>query len=354
MRIIVAGAGPAGLAFALSFKQQRPAATVTIVERRKPRDAYGWGITLPRWALSRLATADSNAAAELAAHSVSWNGVHIYHQGRRVEAAGAALLGIQRSTLLDVLRTRCATAGVDIHYETELGPDALPACDLLVIANGARSAIRDRYGDAFGVQHQAMTTRFTWLATPHSIASLTVAFAETDAGVFIAHGYPSSAEMSTFVVECSPDVWQRTGIGDESNDEACAYLAATFDSVLDGKPLVCHHRVRWTSLLRVRNERWHHERMVLCGDAAHAIHYAVGSGTCLAIEDGLALAAALCQHDDVGAALTSYEEERRAAVGIMQEIEPTVLRRLDRARTDMDLPPLTLAYLLLRQWTANE
>jgi anthraniloyl-CoA monooxygenase len=83
------------------------------------------------------------------------------------------------------------------------------------------------------------------------------------------------------------------------------------------------HRVfannsRWTSFTTVRCDNWHHGNVVLLGDAAHTAHFSIGSGTKLAMEDALALAACLHERPGVTEALTAYEEERRPVVASTQ------------------------------------
>jgi len=57
--------------------------------------------------------------------------------------------------------------------------------------------------------------------------------------------------------------------------------------------------------------QWTFGRVTLMGDAAHTTHFAIGSGTRLAIQDAIGLAGKLTQHQDLGAALKAYEEDRR-------------------------------------------
>src|SRR5204863_2927862 len=64
----------------------------------------------------------------------------------------------------------------------------------------------------------------------------------------------------------------------------------------------------------VRNETWRHGNVVLLGDAAHTAHFSIGSGTKLAMEDALALAACLHEQPTVDAALAAYEAERKPVV----------------------------------------
>ena len=44
MRIVCIGGGPAGLYFGLLMKKENPAHQVTVVERNRPYDTFGWGV----------------------------------------------------------------------------------------------------------------------------------------------------------------------------------------------------------------------------------------------------------------------------------------------------------------------
>src|SRR5205085_2934861 len=79
---------------------------------------------------------------------------------------------------------------------------------------------------------------------------------------------------------------------------AVAYLEALFADELEGHSLVAN-RSMWRRFPTVRNARWHAGNVVLLGDAAHTAHFSVGSGTKLAMEDAIALAAALRADESV-------------------------------------------------------
>ena len=60
---------------------------------------------------------------------------------------------------------------------------------------------------------------------------------------------------------------------------------------------------------------WHSDRVVLAGDAAHAVAPSAGQGAAMAIEDAVVLGRSLAEHgDDVPAALAAYERTRRGRV----------------------------------------
>ncbi len=347
MKVVVVGGGPAGLCFGMLMKQRCAADDLTIIERGRAGDAYGWGITLPRRMMARLEAAAPAAADAIIRQSVTWDEVHVFHRGRRVDIAGSRLLGISRATLLRILQERCEALGVRLLFGTTVDPRALPECDLLVVADGAASLLRGSFPDDFRTTSRAGLNRYTWLGTTRACKGLTLAFAPSADGLFMAHAYPFSEEASTFIVECAEETWRKAALGEKSSAEACDYLANVFAAWLDGAPLLFRRSVRWASFIHVRNERWHRERTVLIGDAAHAVHFSVGSGTMLAIDDAIGLVEQLEAGSVLSAALERFEHTRKPVLEIVQALEHTTVARLERMEEFMHLEPLELAFLLL-------
>jgi anthraniloyl-CoA monooxygenase len=347
VRIVVAGGGPAGLSFALLLKQRRPDHAITVLERDAPNETYGWGITLPRRMLGRLEELDAATASLVLEHSLRWSEIQVFHLGRRVEIAGTPLLGIARTVLLQILQQRCEAVGIDLRFGTIVDPAALPAHDLLVAADGAGSQIRHSREHEFGPVRRAGRNRYTWLGTPHVFTGLTLALAETQHGLLIAHAYPFSPHASTFIVECSETTWQAAAFSKRSREEECTFLASVFADALRGEPLLFRKSTRWATFTHLQNARWRHDRTVLIGDAAHAIHFSVGSGTMLAIDDAIALVEQLDTEADMSVALEAFENARKPVIDRFAALERTTVARLERMHDFAHLEPLELAYLLL-------
>lgn len=92
-----------------------------------------------------------------------------------------------------------------------------------------------------------------------------------------------------------------------------------FEQHLDGYPLMDGQQghvgsASWRNFRTLTNTRWHHDNLVLMGDAAHTTHFTIGSGTRLALEDAIELAASLRKHQDVQSALETYNKTRQAAL----------------------------------------
>jgi PPOX class probable F420-dependent enzyme len=150
--------------------------------------------------------------------------------------------------------------------------------------------------------------------------------------------------MSTFIVECPPETWARAGFDRLTDSDTCRYLDRVFKDDLDGEPLLSNNFVKWMNFPLIRNRRWHHRRAVLVGDAAHTAHFSIGSGTKLALEDAVALAAALERSDGVEAALAAYEAARKPVVDAFQEAARRSLEWLEGVEPHLALPPLPFAY----------
>ena len=347
MRVVVAGGGPAGLCFGMLMKLRRPSTDVTVIERGRADETYGWGITLPRRTISQLEPVDSTTAREITSRSVTWDQIHVFHCGRRVDMAGTRLLGISRVALLDILRGRCQALGVRLEFESAVEPASLPDCDLLVVADGARSAVRGAFASDFGTSSHEGRNRYVWLGTPRVFAGLSFCVAQTGHGPLVGHGYPFSADASTFVVECGDDTWHNAGLAERSSEDTLQYLASVFAEPLRGRELLFRGPVRWTRFVHVNNERWHHDQMVLIGDAAHAVHFSVGSGTMLGLEDAITLVDSLEEYAGLPAAFQQFEQARKPILETFQSLEQVTVGRLERMHQFVTLEPLELAYQLL-------
>lgn len=347
MRTVIVGGGPAGLCAALLLKQQNPGGRVTVIERHREGETYGWGITLPRRTADLLASSDRALAAGLVERSVAWNEVRLIHRGLGVRISGTPLLGIARATLLELFVGRCREAGVELRFGTRVEPPFEPDCDLLVIAEGAHGILRRQHAADFGTVSEEYPTYFVWLGTPRLFPSLSLGFEQTPEGLLTAHCYPFSASASTFIVECRGDTLQRAGLAGRTSADTCTWLAAAFADLLQGERLLFHHMVAWRRFMRVKSARWRRGRTVLVGDAAHALHFSVGSGTLLAIEDAVALAASLGECQSIDAALDCFESGRQDALHAYFQMERRMLDKLERAAELVRLEPLQLAYAFL-------
>ena len=337
MRIAVIGGGPGGLYFAVLAQQLgqrlgRPH-EITVWERNAPDDTFGFGVVFSDETLGGIEHADPAVHRAMQAEFARWDDIDVHYRGELWTSGGHGFAAMSRRRLLEILQDRCRERGVTLHFRTLApDPDELAAGhDLVVAADGLNSAVRAKYADAFGPDIETRRCRYIWLATDRVFEAFTFVIRDTPYGVMQIHAYPYDATGSTFIVEMHDSVWRAAGFDrhaardfapGESDTASIALLREIFADVL-GDHAVHANNSRWISFATVRNETWRHRNVVLLGDAAHTAHFSIGSGTKLAMEDALALAACLHEQppgaagagsDAVQAGLAAYEAERRPVV----------------------------------------
>ena len=346
MKVACVGGGPAGLFLALLLRKQDPRHEVTVYERNRPDDTFGFGVVFSDATEEALSAGDRDVTEAMAAESHRWDDIEIHYQGQVLTSTGHGFSGLSRRSLLRILNDRCRALGVRLCGEREIDPAALPDADLLVAADGANSAVRERYRDAFRPEVDTRPNRFVWLGTTKPFPAFTFYFKRDPHGLWRVHAYQYEPDRSTFIVEAPEATWRAAGL--ERADEAAtlAFCERQFAAELDGHPLLANRSI-WRSFPTIRNQVWHHERVVLIGDAAHTAHFSVGSGTKLAMEDGIALAAALGTHARIPEALAAYEAARRPPVESLQRAAQASLQWFEDTERYMDLEPLQFAFTLL-------
>ncbi|MCC6552615.1 MAG: bifunctional salicylyl-CoA 5-hydroxylase/oxidoreductase [Polyangiaceae bacterium] len=341
------GGGPAGLYTAILLKKARPGAEVTVLERNRADDTFGFGVVFSDATLGGLERADRESYAAITRSFAHWDDIHIHHRGEVLRSTGHGFCGLSRQTLLSILQARAAELGVRIEYQREVAADeAFEGADLLVVADGVNSAFRARYADRFQPSIDWRPDRFVWLGTTFPFEAFTFYFNEDAAGLFMVHAYRYEEGRSTFIVECSGETFARTGLDIADEDGTIAYCERVFEKELEGHRLL-KNRSHWRNFPTIRNGRWHDGRMVLLGDAAHTAHFSIGSGTKLAMEDSIALVDALARHERVPDALEAYEQERRPAVASLQRAAQVSLEWFEDAGRYMRMKPLPFAFSLL-------
>ncbi len=331
MRIVCLGGGPAGLYFALLMKLQHPEHVVTVVERNRPFDTFGWGVVLSDQTLGNLRAADPVSAQLIGDAFNHWDDVEMFFKGRSVRSGGHGFCGIGRKKLLNILQDRCLELSVDLVFEADVQDDQALAqqysADLMVACDGLNSRVRTRYADTFKPDVEMRECRFVWLGTKKTFDAFTFAFEQTEHGWFAAHAYKFDGDTSTFIVETPDAVWKAHGLDQMSQQDGIAFCERLFAKYLDGNPLMnnaTHVRgsAIWIRFPRVVCEHWVHTEtitgknvpIVLMGDAAHTAHFSIGSGTKLALEDAIELARCFAKTNDVAVALQAYEAVRSVEV----------------------------------------
>jgi 2-polyprenyl-6-methoxyphenol hydroxylase-like FAD-dependent oxidoreductase len=326
LRIACVGGGPGGLFFATLVKTARPDAEVTVFERNRADDTFGFGVVFSDATLASIHAADPVLRDALETHGVHWDRIEVRVKGERWGCSGNGMAAIVRKTLLSLLQHRARQAGVDLRFQTEVDLQGVAGYDLVVAADGANSRIRDKLAAQFQPSFDTATAKFIWFGTTYHFDGLTFVHESGSDGVFAVHGYPIGDGVSTFIVETDEQTWRRAGLDEfdvsqppgPSDLKSKEYLEKLFADQLDGQALLVNNS-RWGNFRTRRARRWHHGNVVLLGDAAHTAHFSVGSGTKMAMEDAIALARALEQDaDDIPAALSAYEAAARPSVDKIQ------------------------------------
>lgn len=316
MKIVCVGGGPAGLYFSILMKGQDSGHDITVFERNPAGSTYGWGVTYWLDLLDRLQEHDAPTARAIRDSSVRWTDGVAHLRDQRTVHRGDEGFSIGRRRLLDILAERAGELGVQVRFERQIESLAdLPDADLVVAGDGVNSRLRQAHPERFGTAVTVGRNKYIWLGTSKVFDSFTFSFAETAAGWIWCYAYGFSGELSTCIVECSPETWTGLGLDTLGEGESLALLERIFARQLDGHPLINRPdgggAAPWLNFRTMTNERWHHGNLVLLGDAAHTTHYSIGAGTKLALEDAIALAGALGRHADLAAALPAYEKERK-------------------------------------------
>jgi len=340
VRIAVAGGGPGGLYFAALARQLDPGAEITVWERNAPDDTFGFGVVFSDETLGGIENADRSIYRAMEREFARWDDIDVHFKGQTITSGGHGFAAMNRRRLLQILQERCAELGVTIRYRTQAPgvADLAAGYDLVVAADGANSAVRSARTDSFRPDFEVRRCKYMWLGTDLVFDAFKFYIEQTPYGVMQVHGYPYDATGSTFIVEMHDSVWRAAGFGElaaaalapgESDTCSIARIRELLGGVLGGYQVHANNS-KWISFATLRCQSWRDGNVVLLGDAAHTAHFSIGSGTKLAMEDALALAACLNEHRAVArapgaapgtglnAALDAYEAERRPVVASTQ------------------------------------
>ena len=353
MKIVCVGGGPAGLYFSISAKLRNPAHDITVIERNPAGVTYGWGVTFSDPLLDSLYHNDPASARKIFESPASWHNQEVCVGTQRAHLGGYGY-AIGRKHLLDILVDRAAELGVDIQFEREVNDlSEVSDANLVVACDGVNSRIRRFYRQHFQTDAVVGRNKYLWLGTHRIFQSFMFAFEETPAGWIWFYSYPYNADTTTFIVECSPETWTGLGFDRLSPDDSLKKLEQIFAHHLDGHALMNSMRhlgkIPWLNFTRITNRSWHHDNVVLMGDAAHTTHFSIGSGTTLAMKDAVGLADSLEAHDDLQAGLAHYEQKRRADILGLQNAALHSTEWFEDVPSYIDQPVTQFAYSLWKR-----
>jgi len=344
LSIKVVGGGPAGLYFAYLMKKSFPDYRVQVIEQNPADATYGFGVVFSGRALSFLEEGDASVIDRLKGNMESWSDQHISHKGQRVVIDGNSFSAIARLTLLKELQAICRGIGVELVFGKRVETAELETdCDVLVAADGANSVTRDRYAAEFKTEVSELDNYFSWYGAETSYDAHTLTFIQQDDGIYCGHHYRYTPHMSTMVAEVDEETWRTSGMADMDDDERKTHFEGVFRDTLNGKPLISN-RSTWQRWRLVKNGQWHHNNIVLIGDAQRSAHPSIGSGTRLAMEDAIVLWRAFKDKGtDIDAAFQTYETERRPVREKLNSAAERSIAWYENIATKMSLSPTELA-----------
>ena len=320
MKVVCLGGGPAGLYLAISMKLKDPSHEIDVYERNKPNDTFGWGVVFSDQTVENLAANDPASAQSIKDEFIHWDMIDCFVNRALERSDGHGFIGLGRMRMLQILYTRAAELGVNIHFESEFEVGDLTTrfadADLIVAADGLNSKIRNAHLETFECSIDVRPNKFVWLGTQQKFRdAFTFIFEKTEHGWLWAHAYQYDEQTSTFIVECAADVYEAFGFADMSHQESAETCRGIFSHYLDGHPLLTNSaHVRgsaWINFPFVLCRNWVMDnRVVLIGDAAHTAHFAIGSGTKLGMEDAISLAKHVHSDLSLEEALAAYQKER--------------------------------------------
>ena len=354
MKIAVLGAGPAGLYFAISMKLRDAAHDITVYERNKADDTFGWGVVLSDETLDNLAENDAKSAAAIREHFAYWDDIAVIHKGVRTVSTGHGFCGIGRKKLLMLLQERAREVDIKLEFQTDIADPRpfMESHDLVIAADGLNSRSRAAFADHFEPDIDTRKCKFVWLGTHQKFDdAFTFIFEKTEHGWVWAHAYQFDPDTATFIVECSQDTWDRFGFGGMSQQESIAVCERIFEKHLGGHSLMTNaNHIRgsaWINFPRVLCERWSFQNLALMGDAAASAHFSIGSGTKLALESAIAMADYVQSEPTLEKAFAKYEDARRTEVLKLQSAARNSLEWFEDVERYLGLDPVQFNYCLL-------
>ena len=344
MKVAVIGGGPGGLYFALLAQKAWPRWEVTVYERNRPDDTFGFGVVFSDQTLDSFKAYDVPSYEMIRRRFAYWGDVDVVYKGRTLRSGGNGFCGCSRVALLHILHDRCRELGVKLRFQHEVDDlNDFPDSDLIVVADGINSRIRERHKDHFRPSVDLRPNKFTWLGSTRPLDAFKYFFRETPEGIILAHAYQYEAGRSTWVIETDEATWKNFGFDAKDEPALLATLERVFAEELAGHRLIANRSI-WRNFPTITNETWVKGNAVLIGDAKATAHFSIGSGTKLAMEDAIALFEAVRSQNSLGKALENYDTERREEVEKTQHAANVSLAWFEHMRRYWGMDPLQFAF----------
>ncbi|MBN9022031.1 MAG: bifunctional salicylyl-CoA 5-hydroxylase/oxidoreductase, partial [Rhizobiales bacterium] len=338
---------PAGLYFSILMKKAAPFVDITVYERNRIGDTFGFGVVFSDQTLDTFERYDPESYQAITNEFVYWDDIAIHFKDAEFRVGGNGFCGCARRTLLLILHERAEDLGVRFvlgHEVDDVGALSRDH-DLVVLADGINSRFREQNRDHFGTEIDLRPNKFAWMGAATPLDAFTFAFEETEWGVFVAHAYQYQFRnhRSTWVFETDAATFERAGLAAMSEAESAKLMERIFARHLRGHPVLTNRSV-WRNFPMVRNRRWVKDNMVLLGDAKSSAHFSIGAGTKLAMEDAIALYEAFVAEGGVEDSLARFETSRRDEVERTQHSADVSLVFFEHIRRFWDFDPAQFAF----------
>ncbi len=351
MKVTIVGAGAGGLYFAILAKKVWRDWDITVYERNRRDDTFGFGVVFSDETLEFLRDYDAPSYEAIRRSFAYWDDIDIHYDDTVLRCSGNGFCGCSRLTLLKFLQHRALSLGVRIKFETEVTSlEPFSDSDLIVAADCIASFILDERNEEFGTDINLHSNYFCWLGSTREFDAFKYYFRMTDYGPMVMHCYQYEPGMSTWIAELPAETMAKAGFLDQTEETYVAELAEIFAEELEGYSLITNRSI-WRQFPEVKNERWVHENIVLIGDAQHTAHFSIGSGTKLAMESSIALYEAFKESfnepADISKSLELFEESRRDAVEITQHAAAVSLSWFENITDHWGQPPEQFVFGLM-------
>ena len=356
MKLAVVGGGPAGLYFALLIKQARPEVDITVLERNRRDDTFGWGVVFSDQTMENFRAADAITFDQITASLAHWDDIDVHVRDRVITSSGHGFSGIARKKLLNILQARCEALGVTLQFQADLRDDAAS------LATGWPTRISSSRPTASTARCARATPRISvrtsMFGRPSTSGSARPFPSRRSPFISSRTRTACSRRIATDSTPRRPpsssNVTRPPGEARASTVSICrARSRRAKHSSADGSTgTACRSNALptaapWTSFVRVRNRSWFHDNIVLIGDAAHTAHFSIGSGTKLAMEDAIALARVLAASAPTAEALSAYQSERMTEALRLQNAARNSMEWFENVKRYIRLEPEQFTYSLL-------